>query len=53
MKIEILNNERMIITPNTFTEIYAVKKFLEENKNIKVSVAIEIDETGVFNNENL
>ena len=53
MKADIINQERMIITPNNFTEIYAVKKFLEENKGIPIEKVVEVNDTEVFINEDI
>ena len=42
MKCEIIKN-KIVITPESPTEYYAIKKFMEENKKSPIKCILELD----------
>lgn len=48
MKAEIIDDDKIIVSPSTMTELYAVKKFIEDNKNAELEDVFDYDMTEVL-----
>ena len=48
-----MNDKQLIVTPNNFTELYAVKQFILQNGELPIGEIIQVDEESVCQNENV
>ena len=51
MQVEVIKN-KLVVIPTTMTELWAIEKFIEENKEITLNTIVEIDTDDFLLNEN-
>lgn len=51
MEVQILNDMQMEVTPNNFTEYYAIQEFLKKNKDVTFGDLLIVEDSGLWTNE--
>jgi hypothetical protein len=52
MKTQILNDHELVVTPENLTELYAIKKFVEQNGFASLKNVIVVDDESLCQDEN-